>query len=166
MLIETRMGRVDSMETTRRLKAHHPEVIVVVLTACDDEDYIADMFRAGAGSCLLKSIDAAELVKAIRLIRAGLFVSDPAVEQRILKRAARPHLVAVDFGQHLTRRESEILKLAVKGLGNQDIGLCLGITERTVKGHFSNILGKMGVSSRTAAVTAALKRGWVNLDDE
>jgi len=87
IVMETRMGKVDSVEATRRVKAHHPEAIVVVLTAYDDEEHIRGMIRAGAGGCLLKSADGEQLVQAIRLVRSGVFVSDPTVEERLLKHA-------------------------------------------------------------------------------
>lgn len=166
ILIEARLSKLDSVEATRRLKAQRPEAAVVVLTAYDDEEYVADMLRAGASGCLLKSTDAEELVKAIRFIRNGLFVSDPGLEQRILRQAAKPRPVMVDFGQHLTRRESEVLKLMADGRNNRDIAGYLGLAERTVKGHVMNICGKMGVRSRTQAVREALRRGWVRIDDE
>ena len=74
--------------------------------------------------------------------------------------------VALDFGQHLTRREAEVLKLVARGMGNRDIAGYLGLAERTVKGHLMSIFGKLGVGSRTEAVHEALKRGWVNLENE
>lgn len=166
IVMEAQMGKLDSVEATRRVKAQHPEGVVVVLTAYEDEEHIADILRAGAGGCLLKSTDADKLVKAIRFIRAGLFVSDPTVEQRILKQAARPRRVAVDFGQHLTRREAEVLKLLAMGANNRDIASHLGLAERTVKGHVMNIFDKLDVGSRTEAVREALRRGWVSLEDE
>jgi DNA-binding NarL/FixJ family response regulator len=166
ILMEARMGKLDSVEATRRVKAQHPEAAVIVLTAYEDEEYVADMLRAGAGGCLLKSTDADKLVQAIRFIRAGLFVSDLTVEQRILKQAARPRPVAVDYGQHLTRREAEVLKLMADGRNNRDIAGYLGLAERTVKGHVMNIFDKLDVGSRTEAVREALRRGWVSLEDE
>jgi DNA-binding NarL/FixJ family response regulator len=166
IVMEARLGKMDSVETTKRIKTQHPEAAILVLTAYDDREYVADMLRAGAGGCLLKSTDADNLVNAIRFIKAGVYVCDPTVEQGILMQAARPRPLAVDYGQHLTRREAEILKLAGRGLSNRGIGDYLGVTDRTVKGHFGNILGKMGVRSRTEAVLEALKRGWVTLEDE
>ena len=166
ILMEARMGKLDSVEATRRLKAQHPEAAVIVLTAYEDEEYVADMLRAGARGCLLKSTDADQLVQAIRFIKAGLFVSDLTVEQRILKRTARPRPVAVDYGQHLTRREAEVLKLIADGRNNRDIAGYLGLAERTVKGHVMNIFDKLDVGSRTEAVREALRRGWVSLEDE
>lgn len=166
IVMEARMGKLDSVETTKRIKAQHPEAAILVLTAHEHEEYIGDMVRAGASGCLLKSADADKLLKAIPFLMAGVFVCDSTVEQRILTEATRPRPLAVDYGQHLTRREAEILKLAGRGLSNRDIGDCLGVTDRTVKGHFGNILGKMGVRSRTEAVLEALRRGWVSLEDK
>ena len=100
------------------------------------------------------------------MVRAGQFVCDPLVERRLLKHAVRPQPVALDFGQHLTRREAEVLKLAARGMGNRDIAGYLGLAERTVKGHLMSIFSKLGVGSRTEAVHEALKRGWVSLEDE
>jgi len=166
IVMEARLGRLDSVEATKRVKAQHLEAAVVVLTAYDDEEYIADMIRAGAGGCLLKSTDAQRLAQAIRLVRQGVFVCDSAMEQRILKQMARPRPIPVEFGQHLTRREAEVLRLLARGLGNRDIAGYLGLAESTVKGHITNIFNKLGVSTRTEVVRQALRRGWVNLEDE
>lgn len=165
IVMETRMGKMDSVEVTRRVKAQHPEAAVLVLTAYDDEEYVADMLRAGAGGCLLKSTDSDKLVKAVRFIRAGVFVCDPVVEHRILKQADKVRPVAVDFGQHLTRREAEVLKLVATGMNNRDVAGYLGLAERTVKGHVMNIFDKMGVSSRMEAVREAMRRGWVSFEE-
>lgn len=166
VLIETRMGKVDSVEVTRRVKAHHREAIVIVLTAYDDEEYVTDMLRAGAGSCLLKSTDADELVKAIRLIRTGLFVSDLAVEQRILSHTSSFRRVTLSSAEYLTRREFDVLKLTRGGLTNQEIAAQLGVGPRTVKQHLANIYGKMHVSSRTEAVSKAIKHGWLTSESD
>ena len=165
IVMEARLGKLDSVEATRRVKVQCPETAVVVLTAYDDEEYIADMIRAGASGCLPKSIEAERLAPAIRFVRQGIFVSDPTMEQRMLKHTARPR-PATEFGQHLTRREGEVLKLAADRMSNRDIAYHLGLTEGTVKGYLVNIFGKMGVNSRTEAVLEALKRGWISLEDE
>jgi len=166
IVMEARIGKLDSVEVTKRVKTEHPDAAILVLSAYDDEEYVADMLRAGGAGCLLRSADGEQLVQAIRSISRGVLVVDPTVEQRILKQAARPRPVAVDFGQHLTRREAEVLKLLANGRGNRDIADYLGLAERTVKGHVMNIFDKLGVSSRTEAVREALRRGWVSLEDE
>ncbi len=104
-------------------------------------------------------------MQAIRSVRAGDFVCDPALAQKVFRRATRLP-VAVNSAEHLTRRELDVLKLAATGLGNRNIAAQLGLAERTVKGHLMNIFDKMSVSSRTEAVREALKRGWVSIQDE
>jgi DNA-binding NarL/FixJ family response regulator len=166
IVMETRMGKLDSVEATKRVKSQHPDAAVLVLTAYDDDEYVVDMLKAGAGGCLLKSADAEKLINAIRFIRAGVFVCDALVEERLLKRMTGRGRVAVNSAEYLTRRELEVLRLAAKRMGNRDIAGYLGLTEGTVKVYFVRIFSKMGVSSRTEAVLEALKRGWVSLEDE
>jgi len=162
VLIEARLPNLDAVEATKRIKAERPEVAVVVLTYSDEEKYVVELLRAGVGGYLLKSSPSDELVQGIRFVRAGVFVCHPKIEQILLKQVASPRQVALDFGQHLTRREAEVLQLAGKGLGNRDIGDYLGLTEGTVKSYFVNIFGKMGVGSRTEAVLEAIRRGWLS----
>ncbi|MFH1087265.1 MAG: response regulator transcription factor [Chloroflexota bacterium] len=165
IVMDVRLGKVDSVETTKRIKAQNPEVAILVLTAYDDEQYVVDMRKAGAGGCLLKSADGDKLVKAIRFIREGMFVSDPLMEQRLVKRMSGRNIVDVNLADHLTRREFQVLRLAAKRMSNRNIAYHLGLTEGTVKGHCVHIFSKMGVSSRTEAVLEAIKRGWVSLED-
>ena len=165
ILMEARMPKLDGLEVTRRIKAELPEAAVVVLTTCDDEEYIMGLIGAGAAGYLLKSTRGDELAQAIRFVRAGEFVFHPVVAQKLYRRATR-RVVAVNSVEHLTHRELEVLKLAAKGMSNRDIAGELGVGLRTVKGHLEIIFGKMGVKSRTEAVLEALKRGWVCLEDE
>jgi DNA-binding NarL/FixJ family response regulator len=165
VLMEARMSKLDGVEVARRIKEEHPEAAVIIFTTCDDEEYVVGLVGAGAAGYLLKSTKGEELAQAIRCVQAGEFVSDLAVAQKLYKRATR-RLVAVNSVEHLTRRELEVLKLAAKGMSNQDIGDELGVGLRTIKGHFETIFGKMGVRSRTEAVLMALKQGWVSLQDE
>ena len=165
IVMEARMPKLDSVDVIKRIKAEHPAATILVLTSRDEEECL-ELLRAGAGGYLLKSAKGEELAQTIRMVRAGQFVCDPLVERRLLKHAVRPQPVALDFGQHLTRRETEVLKLAARGMGNRDIAGYLGLAERTVKGHLMSIFNKLGVGSRTEAVHEALKRGWVSLEDE
>ena len=165
IVMEARMPKLDSVDVIKRIKAEYPEATILVLTSRDEEECL-ELLRAGAGGYLLKSAKGEELAQSIRMVQAGQFVCDPLVERRLLKHAVRPQPVALDFGQHLTRREAEVLKLAARGMGNRDIAGYLGLAERTVKGHLMSIFSKLGVGSRTEAVHEALKRGWVSLEDE
>jgi DNA-binding NarL/FixJ family response regulator len=166
VIMEARMPRLDSPEAIRRIKAEHPEAAILVLTSRDEEECAVELLRAGAGGYLLKSAKGEELAQTIRMVQAGQFVCDPLVERKLLKDAGRPRPVALDFGQHLTRREFQVLRLAAKRMSNRDIAGYLGLTEGTVKGYFVTIFSKMGVGSRTEAVLEALKRGWVSLENE
>ena len=164
IVMEARLGKLDSVEVTRRIKMEQPEVAVIIFTACDEEEYIVGLIGAGADGYLLKSTES-DLVQAIRVVRSGGFLADRMVIQKLYKRATRP-AVAVSTAEHLTRRELEVLELAAKGMSNRGIGDKLGIGLRTVKGYFETIFSKMGVRSRTEAVLMALKHGWVSLQDE
>ena len=165
IVMEARMPKLDSVDVIKRIKAEHAAATILVLTSRDEEEGL-ELLRAGAGGYLLKSAKGEELAQTIRMVRAGQFVCDPLVERRLLKHAVRPQPVKLDFGQHLTRREAEVLKLAARGMDNRDIAGYLGLAERTVKGHLMSIFSKLGVGSRTEAVHEALKRGWVSLEDE
>jgi NarL family two-component system response regulator YdfI len=165
IVMEAHMPKLDSVDVIKRIKAEHPEATILVLTSRDEEECL-ELLRAGAGGYLLKSAKGEELAQTVRMVRAGQFVCDPLVGRRLLKHAVRPQLVALDFGQHLTRREAEVLKLVARGMGNRDIAGYLGLAERTVKGYLMSIFGKLGVGSRTEAVHEALKRGCIDLEDE
>jgi DNA-binding NarL/FixJ family response regulator len=165
IVMEARMPNLDSVDVIKRIKAEHPEAAILVLASRDEEECL-ELLRAGAGGYLLKSARGEELAQTIRMVRAGQFVCDPLVERRLLKDGGRPRRVALDFGQHLTRREFQVLRLAAKRMSNRDIAGYLGLNEGTVKGYFVTVFGKMGVNSRTEAVLEALKRGWVSLEDE
>ena len=165
IVAEARMPKMDGVEAIMRIKTEHPQTAILILTMQDEEEYIAELLRAGAAGCLLKTISSEDLMQAIRSVRAGEFVSDAALMQRLLKRAARPQPVALDYGEHLTRRETEVLELAAR-MGNREVAAHLGITEHTVKGHLTNIFQKLNVASRTEAVLDALRRGWISLEDK
>jgi len=165
IVTEVRMPKMGGVEAIRRFKTQDSQTAILILTMDDDEEHIAELLRAGAAGCLLKNISSGDLVQAIRSIRAGEFVSDAALMQRLLKRAARGQPVVLDFGEHLTPRETEVLNLAAKGMSNHNIADYIGLKEGTIKGYFVNIFGKMGVGSRIEAVLEATKRGWISPED-
>lgn len=165
IIVEARLPKLSVVEAIRRVKANFPKASILILTTFDDEEYVVGLIGAGADGYLLKDAPGNELVQAIRLVRAGEFVSDPVVMQKLYKRATR-RMVAINSVEHLTHRELEVLKLATKGMSNRDISDELGIGLRTVKGYFESIFKKTGVRSRTEAVLMALKQGWVSLQDE
>ena len=165
IIMQARRPTLGGVEAIRRCKAEHPQTAIIILTMYQEEGYIADLLRAGAAGYLLKTARIEELVEAIRSVSVGEFVCDVPLVQRILKRAARPQPVALDYGEHLTRREAEVLTLAAR-MSNHDIAGHLGLAERTVKGHLTHIFEKLNVGSRTEAVLGAIQRGWISLEDE
>ena len=166
-IIDIAMPKMDGIEATKRIKAALPSINVLILSAYDDDQFIFSLLEAGAAGYLLKSIRSRELIDAIRAVYSGESVLHPSIARKVLNRfvstSGKPE------GQEpsgvLSDREMEVLKLAAKGLSNQDIAekLCLSI--RTVQGHLGHIFNKLQVGSRTEAVVRALKEGWVTLDD-
>ncbi len=163
VILDLRMPGLSGLEVLRQLRAEHPEIRVLVLTAYDDDPYIFAALRAGARGYLLKTAGPEELTRGIRMVHAGRSVLDPGVAERLVEELGRPE---VEGGpERLTERELEVLRLAARGLTNRAIGFQLGISERTVHSHMINIFAKLGVSTRTEAVLKALRLGWISLED-
>ena len=166
-IMDISMPRLNGIEATKQIKALHPATAVLVLTAYDDDQYVFALLEAGAAGYLLKDVQASELVKAVRAVYNGESVLHPAIARKVINRFAQPggKRPEKDVLDQLTEREMEVLKLAAKGMTNQEIARDLVISVRTVQVHLSNVFGKMGVGSRTEAVLFALRRGWIALED-
>jgi NarL family two-component system response regulator LiaR len=164
-LIDIAMPKLDGIETTKGIKDICPSVVVLVLSAYDDDQFVFSVLEAGAAGYLLKSVRSHELVEAVRAVYAGESVLHPSIARKVVNRFARPAVVEAEPLETLSERELEVLKLASKGLSNKDIAEELYISIRTVQGHLGNIFDKLQVSSRTEAVVHALKGGWITLDD-
>ena len=167
VLMDIAMPKVNGIEATRQIKAHHPAIAVLILTAYDNDQYIVALLEAGAAGYLLKNVSGKELVNAIRAVHDGEAVLHPAIARKVLNRLStsgyEPGRTAPP--QDLSEREIEILRLAAKGMGNQEIAKRLFLSRRTIQSHLVNIFRKMDVGSRTEAILQALRRGWFNLDD-
>jgi NarL family two-component system response regulator LiaR len=167
VLMDIAMPGVNGIEATRRIKADYPAAAVLILTAYDNDQYIAALLEAGAAGYLLKDVGGNDLVNAIRAVHSGEDVFHPAVARKVFGRfgvTGRESEQAVSPVE-LSDREMEILRLAAHGLSNRDIALRLHLSRRTVQAHLANIFRKMNVGSRTEAVLRALRNGWLNLDD-
>jgi NarL family two-component system response regulator LiaR len=171
ILMDVAMPKLNGLEATRQIKAAHPEIAVLVLTAYDDDEYVFAFLEMGAAGYLLKDASAEDLVKAIRAVYAGESVLDPAVTRKVIDYFARGTDSSHRWGAQesvetaLTERELEVLKLAAQGMTNREIGGQLSISARTVQVHLSNVFGKLGVGSRTEAVLQAVREGWFSLED-
>ncbi len=163
VLMDLAMPTVDGVEATRRIKAAAPDVDVIVLTSFVEDDQVTAVIQAGAIGYVLKSADPAEIVTAIRAARRGEVHLDPAVARRLMQAMSKPK--TPELAEPLTEREREVLTLLTRGAANKAIARELGVTEKTAKGHVGNILGKLGLTSRTQAVIYALRHNLVTLDD-
>lgn len=167
VIMDISMPKMDGIEATRLIKAACPSISVLALSAYDDDQFVFSLLEAGAAGYLLKSVRSRELLDAIRAVYSGESVLHPSIARKVLNRfvSASGKPEGKEPLGMLSDREMEVLKLAAKGLSNQDIAekLCLSI--RTVQGHLGHIFNKLQVGSRTEAVVRALKEGWVTLDD-
>jgi DNA-binding NarL/FixJ family response regulator len=156
VLMDLRLPRLDGVGAMRAILAAHPKARIVALTSYDGD---ADIYRAlDAGACgyLIKDMLGAEVVAAVRTAAAGRRVIPAEVASRIAEFTPRVELTA---------REVEVLRLAAKGLRNRAIAEAIGRTEETVKVHLKHVMAKLGATDRTEAVTIALQRGIIHLDD-
>ncbi|BCN46821.1 DNA-binding response regulator [Prescottella equi] len=142
---------IDGVEAIRRIRAARPEQPVLVFTTYDTDADVVRALDAGAIGYLLKDSAPQDIFGAIRDAVAGRSVLSPPVASRVLDRMRRPD-------QALTAREAELLSLLAEGLTNKELGKRLFISEATVKTHLAHIYAKLGVESRAAAVSIALRR--------
>ena len=148
---------------TRDIRAASPDTRVIVLTSFEDVRQIVAAVQAGALSCLLKDIDAEGLADAVRKAARGEAVLHPRVAGYLLDALRTGSTTSGnELFEALSTREREVLALIAEGLSNQQIGVRLDISEKTVKTHVSNILTKLGVSDRTQAAVFAWKSGLKN----
>ena len=166
-ILDIRMPKLNGIEVVRQLKAVSPDTKALMLTAYDDDDYVLALMEAGASGYLLKTAHEKELVDSIRTVKSGEPVLDPAIAMKIARLwANRGKPAQQGFPEQLSPRELEVLELAAKGLRNKAIADKLGISIRTVEGHFNSIFSKLGVSSRMEAVLEALSRHLVSSTEE
>jgi DNA-binding NarL/FixJ family response regulator len=154
------MPGMTGAEATRELRQQHPDLAVLVLTLHDDDESLFAALRAGARGYLLKGADRAELVRAILSVAAGEAVYGPAVATRIVQffTGAREEFAAQVFPE-LTDRERDVLSLLAQGSRNSEIATALGLSDKTVRNHVSNVLLKLQVPDRTAAALKARESG-------
>jgi DNA-binding NarL/FixJ family response regulator len=162
VLMDLRMPEMDGVEAISRIKAEKPEVKFIILTTYSDDEYIFKGIAAGARAYLLKDAPRDELFKAIRMVSRGESLIQPVVASRVLDKLAELSR-KTPAGDTLSDREIEVLRLMAGGESNKDIADHLSITQSTVKTHVTSIFQKLNVTTRTEAVTNALKKGIIQL---
>lgn len=154
VLMDIRLPGISGIDATRRIRAVHPGVRVLMVSAYDDDEYVRGALEAGASGHLSKAAPGQQLAEAIRSVAAGHTVVAPDVLARLL--ATEPGAPA---GGGLTERERAVLDCIGRGMGNQEIAAAMHISPRTVERHCAAIYAKLAVHSRTGAVVATFAAG-------
>lgn len=159
VVIDVEMPGIDGLEATRRIVAGRTGARVVVLSVHAEDAYVQEAIRAGARGYLLKHVKEEELVESVLRVGRGEAVLDGSLTAGLLATFVQE----ADGTPRPTPRQLEVLALAAEGASNKGIAESLGISERTVEVHLTNLFKQLGVGSRTEAVTAAVRRGLIDL---
>lgn len=154
-LIDLRLPRMSGVDAIHRIRMESPQSRFIVLTTYDGDEDIYRALKAGAKAYLLKGMTTDELITAIRVVHAGRSHIPQAIAEKLAERMGV---------EELTPREMDVLEQIVAGMSNKQIADELGVSEATVKTHINSLLGKLGVTDRTQAATAAIRRGIVTLE--
>jgi len=156
VLMDLRMPGFSGIEAVERIRKDFPSARILMLTTFDGDEDIYRAMEAGAYGYLLKNAPRSELLAAIRQVYHGKHYLPANIARSLAEHRT---------SNHLTEREVEALELASKGCSNKEIASVLAITEHTAKAHMKHILEKLGVEDRTGAVTLALRRGIIHLEE-
>ena len=159
ILMDLQMVPVDGIESTRRIRERYDDVEVVALTSFGEPERVQRAVEAGASGYLLKDADADEVAAAIRAAHRGELQLDPAIARRLMSTLRESGSPA-----GLTARELDVVALIGEGRANKEIALQLGIGERTARTHVSNILRKLGLTSRTQLALWAVRERVVRVE--
>lgn len=154
-LIDLRLPRMSGVDVIERIRMETPQARFIVLTTYDGDEDIYRALKAGARAYLLKGMTSEELIATIRAVHTGKSHIPPVIAQRLAERLGT---------EDLTPREFDVLEQIVDGKSNKEIATELDVSEATVKTHINSLLSKLGVTDRTQAATAAIRRGLVPLE--
>lgn len=165
ILMDLVMPRLDGIAATRRIKSLRDDVKVIALTSFTEDEKVFPAIQAGASSYLLKDVSPDALVEAIRAVYRGEARLHPDITRKLMKQVASASgYTRQAHGDELTERELQVVRLVAQGYSNHDIATELVISEKTVKTHISNILGKVHLEDRTQLAIYAIKGGLVKED--
>ena len=165
ILMDLQMPEMDGIAATQAIKERTPSARVIVLTSFTDDQHVLPAIKAGATGYILKDASAEELLQAIEAASRGEARLHPMVAKRLMEQVTAPPPERKP-GADLTPRELEVLRLLAKGMSNKEIAHDLVTSERTIKGHVSNILSKLNLADRTQAALYAVREGIATLDTE
>jgi two-component system NarL family response regulator len=154
-LVDLRLPRMSGVDVIQRVRMETPGARFIVLTTYDGDEDIYRALKAGAKAYLLKGMTSEDLISTIRTVHEGKSHIPPAIAEKLAERMG---------AEELTPREFDVLEQIVHGKSNKEIATELDVSEATVKTHINSLLGKLGVTDRTQATTAAIQRGIVPLE--
>ena len=161
-LMDLVMTPIDGVQAIQQIKTNRPTATILVLTTFSDDDKVFPAIKAGASGYILKDIPPEDLLQAIRDVATGQTFLHPTIAARLMREINQTNSPPENTDP-LTERELEVLRLAARGLSNQEIALELNVSERTVTTHISNILDKLHLANRTQATLYALRKGIASL---
>ena len=164
-LMDLHMPRKEGIEAIEEIKDKNPNARLLVLTSFTEDEKVFAAIKAGASGYLLKDSSPEEILAAIRNVHQGEISMQPSIAKKLMRELQRSSELP-PTEKPLTDREEEVLKLIAQGLPNQEIAEQLVISERTVRTHVTNILGKLHLANRTQAALYALREGLANLDPD
>jgi DNA-binding NarL/FixJ family response regulator len=162
IVMDIHMPELTGIEAARRIRHEYEEVRILVLTAYNEPSYIYALLDAGADGYILKTAELSELYKALQDVASG----GTAFNAELVRKAKAFHQNQMEMVDTLTEREIDVLGQAAQGLTNKEIGHILFVSDRTVQGHLQNIYQKLGVATRTEAVTKALSLQLISLNQD
>jgi DNA-binding NarL/FixJ family response regulator len=163
IVMDIAMPGMDGLEATRRIMKQNPKAKVLVLSQYDNREYVLSAIKAGSAGYLPKRALGSELISAIREIYKGESFLHPSAASTLMK-DYREQAYTTDIYDQLTPREREILKLIAEGHTSKEIAGILFISLKTVTGHRTNIMEKLGLRNRTELIKYAVKKGLLSID--
>ncbi|MFH1547010.1 MAG: response regulator transcription factor [bacterium] len=158
------MPKISGLEVACQIKAHNPNIRVLVFTLCEDDEYAFDLLKKGIDGYLLKNISGPELANAIRVVHHGELVLAPSIAKRLINcylQKPKKGKEEKELYDGLTNREIEVLKLIAQGITNKEIANQLYISVKTVDSHRANIFKKLGVRDRAQVAIYAMHKGLI-----
>jgi DNA-binding NarL/FixJ family response regulator len=160
ILMDINLPKMSGIEAAKRIVQTMPDIGILILTMYDDDSSVFSAMRAGARGYLLKEANRNEIVRAIQAVSEGEAIFSPAIARRMMFYfEAKMKITNVDVFPQLTEREREVLDHIAKGKNNAEIANSLGLNQKTIRNHVSNILSKLQASDRAHAIIMAREAG-------
>lgn len=171
VLMDIRMPIMNGVDCTAAIKEKYPHIKVLILTTFDDDEYIIEGLRNGAEGYILKDLTSEKLISVIKDVYDGNSIIQPEIAAKIIShitgyqqssKLKKVIKIKEDNVDHLTERESDVLKLVAKGFNNREIAEALFISEGTVKNYISSIYDKIGVKERSKLILYAIENKYMD----